>query len=354
MALLIIEPYARYSAVADVGTDNDDLTTQWAIDGGINLNTTAGRFSGRVLEVGQTAREQRIRLGGVGLSGTTLIVQGAIKWDSSGSTLPAINSIMRCTTSSSATTHWQISIGIGGTLYIFSAGGSTLVGTVMNAIQHDVWHYIEVKVSQTDTGSMTIKIDGVQVFTISSTDFQNGSATFESLWLGGNHDNFYWEDVVIMDGSGSTFNDFMGDMRFECTVPDADGATLQWTASAGTRVSCIDDALAGYNDDTDYISSSVTDDVNLASHGSISATNASTIHFAALFALARSDTTGDKIALVVKSGTTTDVGADLALSGTTSSAYRWRKKIWELDPNTAAAWTVSNINAAEFGVKKRV
>lgn len=349
MALLIIEPYARYAAVADVGTDNDDLTTAWSVDGGISLNTTAGRFSGRVLEVNQSAREQRIRLGTV--SGTTLIVGAAIRWDSSGSTSPAASSILRCTTSSSATIHWQISIGMGGNLYIFSAGGSTLVGTVQGAIQHDAWHYLEVKVAQDNSGSMTIKIDGVQVFTISATDFQNASATFESVWFGGNHDNFYWEDVIIMDGSGSTFNDFMGDMRFECAVPDADGSVLNWTASAGTRVSCIDDALAAYNDDTDYISSNVTDDVNLASHGTISATNQTAVHFAALFALARADAAGDKLALVVKSGATTDAGADLAL---VNGTYRWRKKIWELDPNTAAAWTVANINSAEWGVKKRV
>lgn len=352
MALVLIEPYSRYAAVADVGTDNDDLTTQWAVDGSISLNTTAGRYGGRVLEVNQPAREHRIRLGTI--SGTTLIVQAAIKFDASGSTTPTAASILRATTSSTATTHWQISVGMGGTLYIFSAGGSTLVGTVFNAIQYDVWHYLEVKCVGDNSGSMTIKIDGVQVFTISTTDFQNGSTTFESIWLGGNHDNFYWEDVIVMDGSGGTFNDFMGDMRFEAAIPDADGATTQWTPSASTNISNIDDALAAYDDDTTYISEATTDDINLASHATISATNASTIHFSALFALARSDTTGDKIALVVKSGATTDAGADLALIGTTSAAYRWRKKIWETDPNTAAAWTVANINAAEFGVKKRV
>lgn len=356
MALILVEPFQRYAAVADIATDNDDLTTQWSMDSGIVLSASGGRFSGQAVQMQTSGRQILVRLGSGVVSGSTLIVGGAFKFGASQSgNVVSRQDILICRTSA-ASNHWSVQVGNGGTLYIRNSS-DTIVTTVTGYINPETWHYIEMKVSMLDSGSFSMRIDGVDVLSSFSGDFRSGTgntSNIEQLSFRGNEDNTYWEDIIIMDGSGATFNDYKGDMRYECSVPDADGSTINWTASAGSRYQCIDDALAAYNDDTDYISSSVTDDINLSSHANISATNATTIFFAALFALARSDTTGDKIALVVKSGATTDTGADLALAGTTSTAYRWRKKIWEKDPNTAAAWTVSNINAAEYGVKKRV
>lgn len=356
MALILVEPTNHYAAIADVASDNDDLTTQWSIDGAIALSATGGRFGAQAVEIKTTARQILMRLGSGVVSGSTLIVGGAVKFalSQSGNVITRQN-ILICRTSA-ASDHWSVQIGNGGTLYILNAAG-TIVGTVVNAIQPEIWHYIEFKVSMLDSGSFTIYVDGVMVLNALSGDFRSGTgntSNIEQLSFRGNENNTYWEDIIVMDGSGATFNDVKGDMRYECVVPDADGSTVNWTPSAGSNYQCIDDALKSYNDDTDYISEGTTNDDNLASHNTVSATNASVIHFAALFALARSDTTGDKLALIVKSGGTTDVGADLALIGTTSTAYRWRKKIWTVDPNTSSAWSVANINSAEWGVRKRV
>lgn len=351
MALILIEPFSRYASSAssaEAGTSNDDLTTVWTSDN-MGFDNTQGRFGARVLNVQQSARLLRMRLGTV--SGTTLIIAGAIKWDSSLSSHPSSADLVYVSTATGSTKHWAIQLGTGGTLYVFAAGGTTLVGTIPNALMSGVWHYLEVKVAQDNSGTLTVRIDGVQVFTVTATDFQNGSAVFESAWLTGNHNNVYWEDVIVMDGSGATFNDFMGDMRFEVQIPDADGATANWTPLASTNVSNIDDPLGTNDADTTYISSATTNQDNYASHANIAATSATTIHFASLFVLARADAAGDKINVQVDSGGTVDRSADLDL---VNGTYRWRKKVWELDPNTAADWTVANINAAVWGVRKRV
>ena len=356
MALILIEEFRRYAAVADVGTDNDDLTTQWSIDGGIALSASGGRFGEQALQVQATGRQELIRLGSGAVSGSTLIVGFALKWSGSQSgNVVSRTNLLICRTSA-ASNHWTVQIGNGGTIYILNSS-DTIVQAYPMAIQSDCWHYIEIKVSMLDSGSFNLKVDGELVVNALSGDFRSGTgntSNIEQLSFRGNEDNTYISDIIVMDGSGATFNDYKGDMRYECAVPDADGGTLQWTASAGSNFQCIDDALGAYNDDTDYISEATTDDINLASHGTISATNATTIHFAALFALARSDTTGDKIALVAKSGAATGTGPDIALAGTTSTAYRWKKGYFETDPNTSSAWTVANINAAEWGCKKRV
>ena len=54
-----------------------------------------------------------------------------------------------------------------------------------------------------------------------------------------------------------------------------------------------------------------------------------------------------QIKSLCKSGATTTTGATQTLS----SSYAYFKEIYETDPNTAAAWTETNLNSAEFGVE---
>lgn len=349
MALILAEPFSQYLSSAgttEAGTANDDGTTAWSSSSN-STDNTQGRFGARTLNMTTNGRTLRMRLGAIG---ATQIFGGAFKWDSSTSALPVSAQLLAGLTSGGAA-NWVINLGVGGSLYIFQAGGSTLVGTVPSVVRSDVWHYLEVKVFNDNAGTMVIRLDGVQIFSTSGIDFQNGTLSAESLSLGGNADNVFWEDVIVMDSTGATFNDFMGDMRYEIALVDADGATANWTASAGTRWQTIDDPLGTHDADTTYISSNTTDQDNYSSHVAIAATGATVIHFAELLALARADASGDEIALAVVSGATTDIGADIPL---VNGTYRWRKKIWTVDPNTAAAWTVANINAAEWGVRKRV
>lgn len=349
MVLLLIEPFSRYNAIADLGTDNDNLTTAWAIDGGTALDTTGGRYGGRVLQIQQSGRSERLRLPTV--TGNVIIMGAAVKFQAEDSSIAVPVALMWGSTATSSTIHWQLDLMAGGTLILRAAGGTAIAGNIARfALTHNCWHYIEVKVDCSNVGSATVRVDGVDVITAAATDFQNGSAVFESVFLTGNHNNVWWEDAIVMDGSGATFNDFKGDMRYEAQVPDTDGATANWTPLSSTNVSNIDDALAAYDDDTTYISSAVTDQDNYASHANIVASGASTILFASLFALARADAAGDKINVQVDSGTV-NRSADLALINGT---YRWRWMNWIVDPNTAAAWTVANINAAVWGVRKRV
>jgi len=64
--------------------------------------------------------------------------------------------------------------------------------------------------------------------------------------------------------------------------------------------------------------------------------------------MARNDALNAKSgANVLKSGGTTGVGATLSLSTT----YTYSRSMWQTDPNTAAAWTAANFNAAKPGYR---
>jgi hypothetical protein len=63
---------------------------------------------------------------------------------------------------------------------------------------------------------------------------------------------------------------------------------------------------------------------------------------------AKKDDAGSRnIKSLCKSSSTTSTGTSQALP----SSYAYLTQVWETDPNTAAAWTETNLNAAEFGVE---
>jgi hypothetical protein len=247
--------------------------------------------------------------------------------------------------------HWALALGAGANeLTVFNAAGG-VVARAYGFIQPKTWHWVEVEVDCANSGTFKMWVDGVAVFNVSG-DFLNGSDVNNSYmhWRGMDSSVFY-HNVIVADGSGSSFNARFGAIHMELQSPDADGAVTSWTASTGSRYQCIDDAFNAGASDGDYISSSVTDDVNLASHAAFTLRDLDTIKFVQVVALARSDTTGDELALAARSG-----GVDAATSDQLlyNGAYKYRKGFFETDPNTSAAWTLTNLNNAEFGVKKRV
>jgi len=114
--------------------------------------------------------------------------------------------------------------GLAGTiLYTSSTGG---LGTT-------TFHYVEVKVIwAATTGRVICKLDGIQIYD-SGTTVNLGSTTGAvNLDLAGSYAataNFSLADLVCMDGSGSTFNDFQGDVRIETLFPKADGSNSGFT-----------------------------------------------------------------------------------------------------------------------------
>jgi hypothetical protein len=355
MALVLVESYERYAAAADIGTDNDDLTTQWTRDTNFDLNASGGRFGEQCADSTANGADHIMRFPNTRSGSNTFIAQFAFKPLHGG--LGTIGGQMVCGMfNSSGLAHWRLFVMPTGAFYIANAANAEGNFAAPGHLRMNAWNYIQIKVVMTDTGSFTMKVNGATVYNAVSGDFSQSSgntSNIQQFWFSGSAGNHLFNHVLLMDGSGATFNDFKSDMRYEHRVVDADGSVVDWTASAGSDFQCVDEALAAYNDDTDYISSGTTDQDSLFTHENIAAASG-TIHFVAQMALSRSDTAGDKITLVCKSGGTTSVGADLALIGTTVTAYRWRKRFYETDPNTAAAWSVANIDAAEFGVRKRV
>ena len=234
-------------------------------------------------------------------------------------------------------------------IFFFHRGTTEIGVRTTTSLAANVWHYIEAKVTIGDApdGVASLKINGVDVLTQTGLDTRNaGNATANIIKINGiNNQNTYFDDLYICDGSGAVNNDYLGDIKVECLLPTADGATADWTALSGADYTNVDEALQ--DGDTTYISSSTANQVDTFAMGNL-ATSAGTIKGVQYLLMARKDDAGSRsVAPVARPVSTDRVGTTASLADT----YAYVREIAELNPEDSAAWEIADINGMEYGVK---
>jgi hypothetical protein len=226
--------------------------------------------------------------------------------------------------------------------------GGTLLGTTNGAnIRQTKWYYIEIKVKCDDsTGTYEVRVGGVTVGSGSGLDTKAGSNAYHDRVriVCGARNHTYYDDFYVCDTSGSLNNDFLGNVKVVTMRPDSAGDTTEFTPSAGSNYACVDEAVA--NDDTDYVSDATTDHKDLYNYG---ASTLNSIKGVVVCTDCRqSDATAFSLKTPCKSGATENDDSAQSI-GTTS--YVTKQRVLETDPNTSTTWTLTDLNAAQFGVK---
>jgi hypothetical protein len=225
--------------------------------------------------------------------------------------------------------------------------GTVLGSSAASVCIIDIWYTFQMEVVISDTvGRVTIYLDDVQVLNLTSQDTRNGATTtvdnirMQSGTAGGHDvDDFRILDTATRATSG---------MRCETIYPTSDGATLNLTPSTGTdHFAVVDEALAS---NSDYLSGSTVGDLDLLGLGNLSSTPDSIDELVVVGYAEKTDATARSIALGVKSGSTTTDGSDYSLSQTGGR----HERVLATDPDTAAAWTESGVNALQLQPKVTV
>lgn len=209
------------------------------------------------------------------------------------------------------------------------------------------WHYFEFKaVIATGTGgSYSLRRNTVEAFSDTGVNTANsGAANWNVVYFHGNSATGAptFDDIYILDGTGSALNDFLGDSTIEGRLPSGDGTTTDWTPSSGSDHYTL---LADSTDAT-RVTSTTAGHVDLLTFDPLSFITGD-IHCVMAFATAQLDSLGTReLRLKALSGATTDDGA-VQVVGSTS--YATFLEIFDVDPDTTTAWTVAGVNAAEFG-----
>jgi hypothetical protein len=232
---------------------------------------------------------------------------------------------------------------------IISRNGTTL-GTTTAALTLNTYYYIEVKIKIDDTtGTYEIMIDGTSALSGTGADTKNTANAYidRFQFLPGGAANSLGvniDDMVFQDDA--TTPSYQGDCRVIALFPNAAGTYTQWTRSTGANSWANVDDLPP-NSDTDYNSSTTAGDKDTYNFASFGVTGTiigvQVSHFAR-----KDDVAVRKIKALVRSG-----GADY-LGGTEftmTSSYKYYQTRFMVDPATSAAWTSTNLDAAEFGMQ---
>lgn len=236
-----------------------------------------------------------------------------------------------------------------GTLSIYR-GQSVLLGSSVSAISAGTWYWVEFKaLINNSTGTAEVRVNGVSWIALTGQDTQQtANATANRFNLEGSSlTTFYFDDFYCGDGA-SPASDFLGDSRIVTVIASSgDGTLADFTPSSGTdNGAMVDDATP--DGDTTYNASATAghrDSYNFAALGV-----SGTVHGLQLNNIVRKSDAGARtVNGFARIGSTNYDGTNVV--GPSDASYSDVREIWETSPATASAWTVSEIDGAEFGLE---
>lgn len=202
-------------------------------------------------------------------------------------------------------------------------------------------HRFDVHLKMADTGGifevykdgvLDAQLSGITTDTILTDATKIGRIGFNNMALG----HSIYSAIIIAD------EDTRG-MRLEQKLPSAAGATTSWTGAYTT----VDETGIG---DNDYAWSATLNAISTftypASHADFSSGYGVRAVIAGMRAVAPADGSM-KLAGVVRTSGTDYASPDVKAL----TAYGRAQAIWDVNPNTAAAWTVSAASGSQVGMK---
>lgn len=249
-----------------------------------------------------------------------------------------------------STTNNGLEVGRGG-MWGIGAAKTTLGTTANNVLTPNVWQYIEVKLTvHSSTGAILVRINGDTKLNLTGLNTQiGGSALVDCIAFSASFPGWYmaFDDLYVCDSSGSVNNDLLGDCAIETLYPNGNGNYSQFTGSDSNSTDnylLVDEATPST---TDYVGSLTEGNKDTYAYGNLALTSGSVKAVAVRNYAAKSDVGDKSISTVVRSG-----GSDSIQSAKNlGTGYTVYTDILEQNPVGSTAWTISSVNAAEFGVQ---
>lgn len=221
--------------------------------------------------------------------------------------------------------------------------GSTLKATSPSSywVTSATWRYVELKY-ELATGNTEVRIDGV--FAVSGTIAT--ATSLSTMYLAPKRSLATFDDMYVLDNSGTTNNDFLGDVRVQTSYPIADGSHTDMVPSTGTDHFAVVDEVVP--DTTSYVSSSTAgakDSYKIQPLPS----NTAQVFGLNVSAYASKDATGAAGIVNTASVNGTDyTGSNV---GSLSTTWTTTSELWEVNPATGQLWSPNDISSSEFGVE---
>lgn len=252
---------------------------------------------------------------------------------------------------SGATTHISLAINGTGSATLTCGGTQRATAGAGTFGTGGVWFYVEVDATISDTvGVCNVRLNGDTTPVMTYTgDTKNGgtNTTIDQIrWTqSGNNNSVLYDDLYICDSNGSANNGFLGDVRVITLMPTGAGNSTGMTPSTGSNWAAVDEQPYST---TDYVSSSVTNTKDTYTLADLPGTISTVLAVQEMLVAQKNDAGPASVKTVLRTGGTDYASSAVALGTAPQTVMN---SIRETNPNTSTAWTVANVNAAEFGAQ---
>lgn len=232
------------------------------------------------------------------------------------------------------------------------SSGGTLLATGTTQILNSVWNYFEISVTISDTiGEVHVRLNGKTTDEVSYTgDTKNGGTanTIDKIVFSyANGSTNRNADIYILNDTGTTNNNFLGDVVVRTLGPIGNGNSSQLLGSDADSINNYQLVDERPFSSVDYVGSATTGQKDTYAIADLPAGVTTVYGMQINGSMAKSDATLAQARYVVRSGGTDYGGITRALSTSFIGYY----ELYETDPATGVAWTPTGVNNMETGVE---
>ena len=235
--------------------------------------------------------------------------------------------------------------------------GTTEIERTAVTLDHDIWHYVEMKCECIASGAYEVRVNGVSVFSGTGAALNDSGLTgadtfsfhFPDTFLS---TRFFLDDLYVLDGSGATANDFIGPQTIEGILVTANGAVNNWTNDGtGDNYTSVDDPTSSHDESGagGTVSSGTLAQEDLYTMSDLASLTGSitAVQFNVRAAVASVGTRN----ILFKAKTGANASASAGSSPVSDTVFQNIHKIMETNPSTASGWTISDVNDTQLGVE---
>ncbi len=247
----------------------------------------------------------------------------------------------------------QVEVGINtnSVLCITKNNRQTTLATGTTILQQSTYYYIELKVhcAGGSGGSAEVRLNGVTEVSCSSVNTNpQGTGTMSRISL--KYDNFKvlpsFDDFYVADTSGSSNNNFLGDVRVETQIPNGAGHYTAFSLhGAASNHAAVSESIE--DQDGSYVYTQTLNAIDTYTLPALSSA-ADVIAGIQVTTIGRKDDAGVRtLKHVLRISSTDYLGPEIPVTDT----YTYDSRVYETNPNTSVAWVAADLTGLEIGVK---
>jgi hypothetical protein len=251
---------------------------------------------------------------------------------------------------------FQLGLANSGGLVFSTAGGvaRNFSADPPDLIQEGKWSWVEIRARPTDvTGQVEIRINGTTVINETSIDWASGQsqdvARVDFFGGGTSNQEYFFDDIIIYDSTGSDgFTTWLGPRRIYTLSPNGAGLTTNGTpVGVANNWDAVNDT--GAYDSGTYVNIGTTTNLDLYTYENLPEA-VTDIDAVLVSTVARTDgATPRQIRALARENVTTGNGTTRNVNFGTDADYHLQVENFNTNPDTALAWTDTEVNAAQFG-----